>query len=95
MIRSLPQRGNGHSRTETRSIRECGSSEESLTMGKCLIELFLKIDLISRSVRKANVSQTLSDVASSRDAYIFSSGRSCASSRGKTGGASVERHDWA
>ncbi len=39
-IHSLPDRGKGHSGTETRPIRICGSSEEYLTMGESLIMHF-------------------------------------------------------
>lgn len=39
-IHSLPEREKGHSGTETRPIRICGSSEESLTMGESLIMHF-------------------------------------------------------
>jgi len=39
-IHSLPDRGKGHSGTETRPIRISGSSEEYLTIGESLIMHF-------------------------------------------------------
>ena len=41
-----PFTGDGHSGTETRSVHDCGSSEESLTMGVSLIKLACERDFL-------------------------------------------------